>query len=417
MKNAYQFIVVTQIFVLLLSSPVLAEQPSWLFSGNADIPVMYNQGDQDKVVMLGFKDAGINRIRSNVQYRNRGSYHSTAWSRRRASQLAEKYGLTELTAWPVTELGIHCIVYKLPDSMSMQQALQKMARDESLDLVQEMHFYHTRAQRYSDPYYKLQFQVQKMHIEQLHAHATGKNITIALIDTGVDLNHPDLQGQISENHNYASVVSPEFINDLHGTAVAGVMVASAGNATGIVGIAPDSRIMALKSCWPLKKGGIEAVCNSFTLALAINKAIEANVDVLNLSLTGRYDPLLEQLITKAIDKGIVVVAAVDESELGKDTNLSGNFPASMTRVIGVNTMMSDSGTASKGQTVNAPGDEILTTFPNASYDFISGSSFSTAHISGIIALLLEKNSDLEVDDLLKLLTTTKISDLHLLFES
>jgi subtilisin family serine protease len=407
MKNAYRLIA---LLVWLISFPAIAEQATWSSSNNTGIPVLYSQADQDKVVMLGFKDSGINRKRAHGQYRNRGNYQSTAWSKRISLQLVEKYGLTELSAWPVTELGLHCIVYKLPDTMSMQQALKAMEQDERLDLVQKMHFYHTQSQRYSDPYFRLQQQVQTMNIDQLHAHATGKNITIALIDTGVDFNHPDLQGQISERHNYASTISPDFINDLHGTAVAGVMVAHANNGAGIVGIAPGSKVLALKSCWPLTKGSIDAVCNSFTLALAINKAIALDVDILNLSLSGQQDPLLNQLISKAVNNGIIVVAASEVSEQ------AGNFPASMTNVIGVQTnKTSDSMAVIKDQTISAPGNEILTTFPKSSYDFISGSSFSAAHISGIVALLLENNAELKTDEISKMLQTTKISDLHKLF--
>ena len=407
MKTIHQLIVRLLLFCLLPIG-VVAEQVSSQ-SYDSPMPVLYNEATQDRMIMLGFKDSGINRIRPPGQYRMRGGYQSTAWARRMAARIADDYGLTELTAWPITEVGIHCIVYKLPDSMSIQQALQKMAKDTRLDLVQSMQFYRTRAhQRYTDPYYKLQPQVQSMHIEELHEHATGKNITIALIDTGVDYKHPDLKGQVSEKHNYAVQISPNFFNDLHGTAVAGVMVAHAGNGAGIVGIAPDSKILALKSCWPTKPGDIEAVCNSFTLALAINQAIESNVDVLNLSLSGRYDPLLDKLIRKAIKKGIVVVAASEDTK-------GNNFPASLNKVLGIYSQKPVSDPDNPSNIITAPGDEILTTFPKASYDFISGSSFSAAHISAIVALLLEHNPDLKPGEIATILTNTRMSDLHLLF--
>jgi len=388
----------------------VAEQVSSQTYDRPSVPVLYNEATQDKMIMLGFKDSGIHRIRPPGQYRMRGGYQSTAWARRMSARIADDYGLTELTAWPITEVGIHCIVYKLPDSMSIQQALQTMAKDTRLDLVQSMQFYRTRAhRRYTDPYYKLQPQVQTMHIEELHQHATGKNITIGLIDTGVDYKHPDLKGQVSAKHNYAIQISPDFFNDLHGTAVAGVMVAHAGNGAGSVGIAPDAKLLALKSCWPTRPGDIEAVCNSFTLALAINQAIESNVDILNLSLTGRYDPLLDKLIRKAIKKGIVVVAA------SEDTRKANNFPASLDKVLGIYSQQPTVDSDNPAHIISAPGDEILTTFPKASYDFISGSSFSAAHISAIVALLLEHNPDLKPDTIATILATTSMSDLHLLF--
>ncbi len=394
----------------LFSMPVIAEHTAYLPSDNGVLPALYNLEKQDNLILVAFKDSGINRKRPPSQYMMRGSYQSTTWSKRIGLAIAEDYGLKELAAWPVTELDMHCIVYQLPESLLIQPVLQKLSQDQRLHLVQKMQFYHTKAQAYSDPYYKLQSQVQSMHLEELHTHATGKNITIALIDTGVDLDHPDLQGQVSDNHNYASKVSPEFINDLHGTAVAGVMVAHANNGAGIVGIAPDAKLLALKSCWPINNGKLEAICNSFTIALAINKAIKSKADILNLSLSGNNDPLLDQLINKAMSEGMIVVAATDES------NQSENFPASMTKVLGVRCNSSGLDKNNNDQIISAPGNEILTTFPKASYDFVSGSSLSAAHISGIVALLLERNPTLNAEQIVKLLKTHKSSDLYQYFE-
>ena len=399
------------LLIWLLTMPVFAEKSAYLPSDNSVLPALYNLEKQDNLILVAFKDSGINRKRPPGQYMMRGSYQSTTWSKRIGLAIAEDYGLKELAAWPVTELDMHCIVYQLPEALLIQPVLQKLSQDQRLHLVQKMRFYHTKVHAYSDPYYKLQSQVQLMNLEELHTYATGKDITIALIDTGVDLDHPDLLGQVSENHNYASKVSPDFINDLHGTAVAGVMVAHANNGTGIVGIAPDAKLLALKSCWPINNGKLEAICNSFTIALAINKAIKSKADILNLSLSGNHDPLLHQLVNKAMSEGMIVVAATDES------NESDNFPASIPRVLGVRSTSSEPGKNINEQTISAPGDEILTTFPKASYDFVSGSSLSAAHISGIVALLLERNPELNAGQITKLLKTHKTSDLYHYFSS
>jgi subtilisin family serine protease len=251
-----------------------------------------------------------------------------------------------------------------------------------------MHLFKTEAHQYNDPYFKLQANLQQMQIGQAHGKATGRNITIAMIDTGVDLTHPDLIDQITQNKNFASGISPDFSNDKHGTAVAGIMVARKDNGKGIIGIAPDAKLIALKACWPHQTDSIEAVCNSFTLALAVNTAIQSGAKILNMSLGGPQDAFLELLLNKAIEKGIIVIAA-DTGLAKKDEN----FPASLKNVISVQSLKQPD-QISQLSTITAPGEKILTTLPHGTYDFISGSSIAAAEVSGIIALLLELKPDL-----------------------
>jgi subtilisin family serine protease len=238
-----------------------------------------------------------------------------------------------------------------------------------------------------------------MKIDEVHAKATGRSVVIGMIDTGVDSAHPDLTGQIARNENFAAEISPSFTDDKHGTAVAGIMVAKKNNGTGIVGVAPDAKLVALKACWPDRPDSLASVCNSYTLALAVNTAVKAGVNVLNMSLTGPQDTLLEILLNKAIEKGIIVVAA-DTGPSEADEN----FPASMAQVIPVQAagQARDEDSAEK-RSVTAPGDKILTTLPHGTYDFISGSSMAAAEVSGIIALMLELKPDLGVDEIKSIL--------------
>jgi subtilisin family serine protease len=233
-----------------------------------------------------------------------------------------------------------------------------------------------------------------------HGRATGQDITIGMIDTGVDLEHPDLAGQVSKNQNFAEDISASFSTDKHGTAVAGVMVAKRDNAKGIIGVAPNATLVALKACWPDKTDAIEAACNSLTLALAVNTAIKTGVDVLNMSLTGPQDPLLAVLLNKAMAKGIIIVAADAGS-----ADSSENFPASLKDVISVQPIkQTDSALGS----ITAPGDKILTTLPHGTYDFISGSSIAAAEVSGVVALLLELRPDLTLAEVHTILQKSKL---------
>jgi subtilisin family serine protease len=182
-----------------------------------------------------------------------------------------------------------------------------------------------------------------------------------------------------------------------------VIGARADDGIGIYGIAPDADLLAVKACWHRQPGTAEAWCSSWTLAKAIDFAIVERVRVLNLSLSGPPDPLLRRLIVKAVEEqGITVVAAVMEQG---DPALS--FPSSLSTVIAV--VASDSQGNVRAHAgkhpalLAAPGIEVLTTVPNGAYDFLSGSSFATAHVSGIVALLLEGNPQLSPREVRNLL--------------
>jgi subtilisin family serine protease len=95
--------------------------------------------------------------------------------------------------------------------------------------------------------------LEQKKISLAHGWATGKAVTIGMIDTGVDLEHPDLACQVSKKQNFAKDISTSFSTDMHGTAVAGVMVSRKDNAKGIIGVAPNANLVAIKACWPDKK--------------------------------------------------------------------------------------------------------------------------------------------------------------------
>lgn len=156
------------------------------------------------------------------------------------------------------------------------------------------------------------------------------------------------------------------------------------------------------------------MCNSFTLALALNTAIEMNVDVINLSLTGPYDPLLARLIEKAIQQGIVIIA----SQTDRPDDNTG-FPAQQPGVIGVQSINNPQRVSHDAQiqAVLAPGEQVLTTLPNGAYDFISGNSMATAHVTGLTALLLQLERGLNHRELFKLLVKANEPTFYKLFNT
>jgi subtilisin family serine protease len=303
------------------------------------------------------------------------------------AELVQIYRLRVVYSWTMASLGEQCVVFEVPHGKSAQDFVRRISSYPRVGTVQPVETFQT--QGWNDPYAHLQHSSQALHVEQAHHMSTGKGVRIAVVDTGVDVDHPDLRGQIVKVRNFVNRGEQTFTTDIHGTAVAGLIAASANNDIGIVGIAPGAEIFALKACWQQPPGAREAICNSYTLALAVDFAITQGAQVLNLSLAGPQDPLLGRLIGHALAKGIVVVAA-DGGSPARD------FPASYQGVIGI--LGSDDlkpGLAATAahplSTLAAPAVDILTTVPHGSYDFFSGSSLAAAQVSGIAALMLEKN--------------------------
>src|SRR6202000_1191684 len=110
----------------------------------------------------------------------------------------------------------------------------------------------------------------------------------------------------------------QFRRDRHGTEMAGVIAAVANNREGIVGVAPNARLLIFKACWQARSDADAARCNSFTLARALTAAFDAHAQVVNLSLAGPDDPLLSDLIREGQHRGVLFVGAAAESAVGQE---------------------------------------------------------------------------------------------------
>lgn len=304
-----------------------------------------------------------------------------------AGSLERDYRLRPLREWPIAPLRVDCLVFALPAGANREQVLRRMSRDPRVRVAEPLQMFASRADlppTYNDPYYGLQSGFNAIGAEAAQRWSNG-SARIAIIDTGVDLDHPDLAGQIAVSANFVDQDRNAFRSDRHGTAVAGLIGAVANNNVGIVGIAPGARLQVYKACQPLRPQSLEAVCNSFTLARALSAAIDAHAQLVNLSLGGPADPLLTQLVQEGERRGMVFVGAVSE-----DGGRNG-FPVGINGVIAVDAV----GRPPVDGVLYAPGRDIVTLAPAGHYDFGSGSSFAAAHVTGAIALLLGRDPRLD----------------------
>ena len=196
----------------------------------------------------------------------------------------------------------------------------------------------------------------------------------------------DRRANVAIARNFVDADSAEFDRDRHGTEVAGIIAAVANNGEGMVGAAPEARLMALKACWQSRAPQAGSQCNSFTLAQALSAAIDGDAQVVNLSLGGPGDELLTRLVTHLLRRGSIVVGAVPP------TGNLGGFPIGIPGVIAVDALGHGS---PRPHVLYAPGRDILTLMPGGRYDFDSGSSLAAAHVSGAVALLLSADPGLD----------------------
>lgn len=315
--------------------------------------------------------------------------------------MRQHYGWREVTGWPIKALSLYCIVLEPPPGMTRDELLAALSKDDRVALAQPLQDYHVysapapQAHEYNDPYASLQRGFVETEAPAAHTISQGDHVHIAIVDTGADLSHPDLQGRIHDTSNEVDDNAPAFSRDPHGTEVAGIIGAVGDNHVGIVGMAPRARISLYKACWYPANSPDGARCNSFTLAKAMAGILDTDARIINLSLGGPADPLLDKLLRQLLEQQRIVVAAMppEGSRVG--------FPDSVPGVIVVR--VSNATPAPTG-VLSAPGKDILTTQPGGGYDFTSGSSMAAAHVSGIIALLLSLAPDLDahsVHDLLQ----------------
>jgi subtilisin family serine protease len=327
------------------------------------------------LVLLRVKPA---HYRGNKDYEaGYGDARSKASRESIGKRLAKEYGLRFVGFWPMPEIGLDCLIMQAGAGQAVADVIAAIEHDSEIEWAEPVKTYQLLGTtNYNDPLFLAAPAATQWHLAELHKMATGKGVTVAVVDSSIDAAHPDLAGQLQINRNF--VEGRALGGESHGTGVAGVIAAKANNAQGMVGVAPKARLLGLRACWQKDNG---SVCDSLSLAKALHFAIEQDVNVINLSLTGPSGKLLIRLIDKAMANGSIVVAAVDASET------SGGFPASCKGVVAV---ADSASAASSFSAYRAPGKSVPTTQPNAKWFMVNGSSYSAAHVSGLFALLIEE---------------------------
>jgi subtilisin family serine protease len=288
-----------------------------------------------------------------------------------AQELEQRYGLQLMAVWPLASVGITCLVLQTAEDAEAIAAA--LLGETGVAYSYPMQVFATSEDVNRKDLSGLQDNLVEMQVSAAHELSQGDGITVALVDTGLAKSHDDLASQDITLRDFVRPdgVAPE--TERHGTAMAAIIAAENETSTGIAGIAPHARLLALRACWETgaaRKGN----CNTFSLARALNFAVLNKADIINLSVTGPSDPILAEVMVTAIKAGIPIIAA--EPPQGP-ANLTDPVPGVIVAGLSKN---------AKG-TIVAPGVDVISAEPVNSYDFFSGSSVSAAHVTGAAALL------------------------------
>lgn len=320
--------------------------------------------------------------------------------------IAQQYSLTPLDRVYVDMADTDVLRYAIPDDRPVADVLAALQGDARIVTLGPNHLFAIQADGKTvtgqDAQMSLQYALGKLRVPVAHERATGETIKIAVIDTRVDANHPELEGASVRLYNAAEDDNTE--PDAHGTAITGIIATQKT----LRGVAPKAEILAVQAFTPADSSGA-GEADTMSILRGIDWADENGARVFNMSFAGPKDDVLGRMLDAAHDKGIIMVAA--SGNAGPDAPPL--YPAAHDRVIAVTaTDWTDKlyRRANQGDyiTLAAPGVDILVAVPGGKFAMMSGTSLATAHISGMIALLLQHNPDLKPEDIQALITRTAV---------
>jgi len=242
-----------------------------------------------------------------------------------------------------------------------------------------------------------QYALAKLRIGEAHGLADGDKILVAVIDSGVDLGHPEFKGAVAGSFDALGKLERPHS---HGTAIAGAIAARAR----LMGAAPAARILAIRA---FGSSGTSSEATTMAIVKGIKYATEQKARVINMSFAGPTDPGLGRYLAAAKANGAVLIAAA--GNFGPKS--PPQYPAADPNVIAVSAtdstdQMFRASNIGPHVSVAAPGVDILLPAPDNDYQLISGTSFSAAYVSGVAALMLQRAPGLTPDGVRKILQDT-----------
>lgn len=303
-------------------------------------------------------------------YRSRRNYDVDPLLTQTARSIADRYDAIVGYQWPIASIDAHCFVVQADEPSRL---IARLNADARVRYAQTVNVFKSESHPASD--------ANATFDKPATAKAVaGRGQRIAIVDTFADIDHPDLP---HKRVNQWDLVGPGrgLPKERHGTAVLGLLAATPMNGIGIDGAAPQADFGMFRGCWQLSDASAAASCDSVSLSLALQTAHEWRPDVVNLSLTGPRDRLLEEIVSAMLERGSVVVAAFDEHRDRHD-----RFPLLRPGVLYAYGIGTRNEARREAGTVAIGARDAFTLQPDAGYNVLSGHSMAAPIVSARVAL-------------------------------
>lgn len=314
--------------------------------------------------------------------------------------VAQNHGLQVLERINLDHLDRRLVRLRIPDGRTPATVVAELQGDIRI-YAPQANFYYRRQQADTASSLGLQYALAKLDVPRAQSLAHGRGALVAVIDSGIDQTHPDITGSIADVFMGSGA---DDIGDPHGTEIAGIICAH-GLARGV---ALDARLLDVRVFQP-RRADRPSVATTFDLIRGIDWALARQAQTLNMSFAGPRDPLLERSVRIAGAGGAIIVAAAGNG--GAKAPFA--YPAAYPEVIAVTaTDVADRLYASANQgryiAIAAPGVDVLVSSGDHAHQLVSGTSYAAAYVSGIVALMVERNPSLSASAARQALTTAAV---------
>jgi len=320
-----------------------------------------------------------------------------------ADALARQYRLTRLESQYFGSMGVTLYRWRIPNGRTVTAVTTELA---AKGVFSQPNYVYTLqqsvagegAEKTQSEGEVSQYALAKLHLSEAHGLAKGDKVLVAVIDSGIDASHRELQGVIAGQ--FEALRSGDTPQHPHGTEIAGIIAAHGR----LIGAAPAVHILDVRA-FGMASNGAEGT--TFNIVKGLDWATSQGARIINMSFAGPPDPLLQRAMANARQKGAILIAAAGNAG-PKSPPL---YPAADPNVIAV-TATNDQdqlfAMANRGShiAVAAPGVDILVPTLGDGYQVSSGTSFAAAYVSGVVALILERRPKLLADAAKRILLAT-----------
>ncbi|CAN7717852.1 S8 family serine peptidase [Bradyrhizobium sp. LjRoot220] len=322
--------------------------------------------------------------------------------------LAQRFRLANLETFNFQLGGTTLVRLRIPDARSVTTVVRALETDASVLFAQPNYLYALIEQKSAvaatgsgegDPGQYMLDMLEKMRLREAHQLARGNKVLVAVIDSGIDVAHPDLAGDIVDTFDAIGSDVGVQVHP-HGTAIAGGIAANGR----LLGVAPGAQILAIRA---FAGSGRAENGTSFAIMKGLDWALLHGARAINMSFSGPKDPGVTRGIAAAYARNVIMIAAAGN----KGASSPPLFPAADRNVIAVTSIGADDrlpAFANRGPhiAVAAPGVDLVLLAPNDSLQRTSGTSFSAAYVTGTVALMLERRPGLTPEAAREALTKT-----------